>query len=740
MKCRICEEEITGFEKICPHCGYEIANEMSRDYREFYPNESIEHLKEEKDKEPFLKEEVKGREKTEKVAKKKTKQRIVGAILIVFGLITTMLFILEKRKESTPFFQVLYEKEDGIYQYDYNENKTSNTAKVLSENEYSLERKVSIGSEVEGNFRESGRLTDQPQVQLLSSKNKIFYIKEGNLYRKELSSESVVEVSKNVLYYSLLANDKVLYMTEEDRELYVYDYKSCESLDINNVEQVYINEAKDRILCTGKTYTLFDLGSGERKPIITFAASEFAISSDFSTLIYLEEETLYVWQEQKEMGSSKVSEYVQTLMIPECVDFAAFNMDDEMEVFYITGENPPISLADLIKSDWSHEYQEFSLESLDNIYVYPESKKLYYWNGSSSVEVELECPEEIISQSSVKQDPLIVRCIIPGNTYQLKKMEDYDTTKLGASIIEDMTEYYKKNDSFEDGLYIIGVEESEVRIYDSRVCQVNGTRLRQDYDSFYYDDFYRIEDLYDDYFSKVLSSTFQPDISILGLEEYGFDMYFFVSERTEEYGYMKNDLMYRAYLQHKYLQDRPVSYSINKNTNKIWVEYYNYEEGMTLITEFSYGKESTASENNLLGLYEMSAVFLDYIGEKQYFLLGQADTVSDREIIIHLLCDGEELSSNYVSGSFRVNQDHTKGYYLVEEEGANTLYELDDAGGARDIFYQVVSYQIQKDGSLIVLQEDEKDTGTYTLLRWENDRQKVIDTSVTEIVGEPLYS
>lgn len=757
MRCGICQGEVTGFEKKCPHCGNGITNETSVSYKELYEKESIEFPEKEDDEEVGSEKEVRGKEvrekgKTGKGAKRKKNQRLLGTILVVLALITAIVCLLEKRKESTPFFQLLYEKEEGIYQYDYNENKTSITEKLLSGNEYSLERGVVIEGGTEENFGESGRLTNQPPIQTLSSANKVFSIKEGTLYMKDLSSEYVVEVSKNVLYYSLLDQDIILYMTAEKRGLYVYDLNSSESLDVNNIKEVYINQAKDRILCKGEEYSFFDFRSGDRKPVLTFTASEFTMSSDFSTLIYLDEETLHVWEEQKGQESLEATEYVQILMLPGCDDFVASNLDDEMQIFYISSESVPVSLASLVTdtSYLSEESQDYDLEKLDKIYVYPERKKLYYWNGSSSVGVELECPEEIISQSSVKQAPLIVRCVIPGNSYQLKRMEEYDSTKLGDSILEDMAGFYKSNDSFEDRLSILGVEDGEVRIYHNIASQVDVAKLRKNYDYTYYDDFYRIEQLYEEYVSNLLSSTYGPNSNTLGLEdgpfeydgklkEFSLDMYQFVSELTEKYGYTTNDMMYRAYLQHKYLKERPVSYSINQNTRKILVQYYNYEEGMTLLTELSYGEGSKSYEDNILGLFGMPAELLDYIGEKQYLLLNLTDSESGEGPILQLICGNDQLTSDYVFGSFRTNQDHTKGYYLVQDGGANTLYELDDAGNAREIFCHVTSFQIQRDGSLIVLQEYNKDTRTGTLTRWANDKQKVIDTSVSRIVGEPLY-
>ena len=256
--------------------------------------------------------------KTKFANAKTAKYLKIGGIVIVviaLGLIAKNLL----KGDETPKYSLLYvSKDNDLMMVNANTDKTEKI---------------------------TGDATDTEAIYANQSNRYILYTKEYKLYLLDTKKpEEPTKIAKDVNSFAFSENDKYVYYTNDESDLYIYDMKDSEKIE-SNVDSV-IGTTKDKILYekSNKLYVRsLKLSKDDETKIDSDIYYSYFTEDKKAVVYYNEDSDLYLYNIGKAKSEKLASDVSEVVQANE--DYSKFfYLDDEDLKYYKNGKT--IKIAD----------------------------------------------------------------------------------------------------------------------------------------------------------------------------------------------------------------------------------------------------------------------------------------------------------------------------------------------------------------------------------------------------------
>ena len=231
---------------------------------------------------------------------------IVVAVIVVICLLSAIF-----SGEKNPDYSLFFETEDGDLMLVNSNSKEAEKITSLDDTNQYIDVKYANNTE-----------------------KYLLYIEDSKLYLLNTKkADEPIKIAKDIYEYAFSENDKYVYYTDEETDLYVYDMKTSEKID-NGIDYV-IGTTKTKIFYfkSDKLYVSSLKASKDDKTKIESDVSWAQLSEDMSILAYKNEDG--------DLYSYKVSNGKSTKLVNDCQqvwyqneDFSEFIFQDGDEIIY----------------------------------------------------------------------------------------------------------------------------------------------------------------------------------------------------------------------------------------------------------------------------------------------------------------------------------------------------------------------------------------------------------------------
>lgn len=267
-----------------------------------------------------------------------------------------------------------------------------------------------------------GTLQGSGVIQYSPDRQYVYYPQKGDedfdLYRKKLGSKKAEaeKIDSHVTKYKVIDNDRLIYSKDSvDRKLYLYRRGEAEKI---------ASDAWDMRLSADGKYIMWQDDDGrwyvqgtdlksDKVKLDSDVNQIYAVSDDFSTIVYQKEDKLYVMKgmEEKEKIASDVYRAY------------AYDINGSLKMYYLkSGEQTDVSYYDLVDDDCLVQDQQMAEPRIEDYQkvTYKDS----FWGMQESVEVDDSYYEEL-EKYRQKQERDNLRYSLENNSLAMEECDIY---------------------------------------------------------------------------------------------------------------------------------------------------------------------------------------------------------------------------------------------------------------------------------------------------------------------------